>query len=356
MGPAGTQGLAGATGAQGSMGPQGPLGALGATGATGAQGPVGATGAGVTGPTGAAGPTGAIGPTGGQGIAGAAGPIGPTGATGAGLPGPQGAPGQPGPAGNLYGEDAPVFIGFTPTPVAANLGREQMHAACAAQFTGAHLCHAAEYQGATSATPVPAGGAWMDASGFSGASSYYATFSLSGPAVGRYTGNDASYNCNHWTVTNTNSGTVILPTGPTSALCNTTHVLACCTSPYQESFAGFSSATTLPNLGREAMHGVCAAQYTGSHMCFAGEYQRAHSTKPVPAAGAWMDASGFSGGSSYYATFSLNGRDNGRYTGNDASYNCNHWTANNTNSGTVILPTGPTSALCNTTHPVACCF
>jgi hypothetical protein len=65
----------------------------------------------------------------------------------------------------LFGEDAAAFAGFTSTAVNGAIGsREQMHAMCAAQFAGSHLCHTAEYQLANSSVPVPADGAWIDAS------------------------------------------------------------------------------------------------------------------------------------------------------------------------------------------------
>jgi hypothetical protein len=361
QGPIGPTGVAGPAGATGVAGPIGPTGVAGPAGPTGVAGPIGPTGvagpAGATGVAGPIGPTGVAGPAGATGVAGPAGPTGATGLAGVGATGPQGAPGQPGPAGNLYGEEAPSFVGFTIATTQGNIGsREQMHAICAAQYAGSHFCHVGEYESATPATPVPASGAWADASAFSGTSTYYPTTGVSGPNVGRYTASDSSYNCVQWTVNNTYSGTVILPTGPTNGYCNVARPLACCNTPYRETFKGFSSLTTQGNIGsREQMHGVCAAQFSGSHMCTSGEYYRTGNATPVPAPGAWVDAASFSGGSTYYPTVGIASHNLGRYTASDSSYNCVQWTVNNTYSGSVLLSTGPTNGYCNVARPVACC-
>jgi len=100
------------------------------------------------------GATGSQGPPGSSGAAGSTGPTGPQ--------GPQGVTGAAGPGGMLYGEDAAVFAGFTSATTTGNAGgREAMHALCNAAFSGSHMCHAAEYNLATSATPVPSAGAWI---------------------------------------------------------------------------------------------------------------------------------------------------------------------------------------------------
>lgn len=109
---------------------------------------------------GAMGPTGATGATGLQGPAGPTGLQGPAGA--AGNPGPQG---PAGPAGNgAYGEDIPAFAGFTQALSTGDAGgRDGMHAKCAAEFAGSHLCHASEYQ---LASPRPARGSFNAALAF----------------------------------------------------------------------------------------------------------------------------------------------------------------------------------------------
>jgi hypothetical protein len=203
---------------------------------------------------------------------------------------------------------------------------------------------------------VPASGAWLDAGAFSGSSSYTPTLGVSAPNVGRYTANDSSYNCQQWTINNTYTGTVILPTGPTTGTCSTARPLACCNTPYRETFKGFSTLTTQGNAGgREPMHAICADQFAGSHMCTTSEYYRTGNATPVPASGAWLDAGAFSGSSSYTPTLGISASNVGRYTANDSSYNCQQWTINNTYTGTVIFSTGPTTGTCSTARPVACC-
>jgi len=65
----------------------------------------------------------------------------------------------------MWGEDAAEFAGFTSLPyTGAQGGRQNMNTLCAAEFGDAHLCHAAEYYLTNSATPFPAGGAWLDPS------------------------------------------------------------------------------------------------------------------------------------------------------------------------------------------------
>lgn len=55
------------------------------------------------------------------------------------------------------------FRGFTPMTYTGNLGgRLGAHAICRAAFPGSHFCHEGEYGRATSSTPVPASGVWID--------------------------------------------------------------------------------------------------------------------------------------------------------------------------------------------------
>jgi hypothetical protein len=103
------------------------------------------------------------------------------------------------------------------------------------------------------------------------------------------------------------------------------------------------------------MHAICAAQFAGSHMCTTGEYYRTGNTTPVPASGAWADASAYTGSTSYFAGIGLAARNGGRYTSSDSSYNCLQWTANTTYSGTVIFAAGPNVGQCSVARPVACC-
>jgi hypothetical protein len=404
-GPTGADGAAGVTGPVGPLGPQGPIGLAGPTGATGAQGPAGATGVtgatgpagsgatGATGPTGAtgvmgpqgpigpagsgatgatgpqgpagnAGATGAAGVTGAAGPTGVAGPAGATGPAGTGAAGPQGAPGQPGPAGNLYGEAAASFIGFTTGTTLGNLGsREQMHAMCGAQFAGSHLCHVAEYGLANGASPVPANGAWVDTSGYTGANSTYGDYDVATPSAGRYVYTSTG-NCSAWTAlvdtySQNETGMTISATGPKSQVCNVPRALACCVSPFKEVFKGLAGSTTGAVGGREAMHSVCATQYSGSHMCHVSEYYRTQNPVSLPASGAWVDTSGYTGANSTYGDYDVATVTAGRYL-YQSTGNCSSWTAlvdtySQNETGMTVTPTGPKSQVCNGVRPVACC-
>ncbi|MHB8876782.1 MAG: hypothetical protein ACYC8T_24060 [Myxococcaceae bacterium] len=203
-GDVGVPGPPGATGAQGATGLQGTQGTPGPVGPQGLTGPQGATGLnGVAGPQGTAGAQGATGLQGATGAQGSAGPQGATGPQGAagtpGSPGPQGVAGAPGTGGNLWGEEAATFAGFTSSPVNGAMGsRFAMNASCSAAFAGSHLCHASEYHLSNSATPVPAVGAWLDVSVYEEKGSEYRRSSVASPKLGFYAGQDDSSNCNNW--------------------------------------------------------------------------------------------------------------------------------------------------------------
>jgi hypothetical protein len=316
---------------------------------------------GFQGPMGPAGPTGAIGPSG---------PAGPAGAQG--NPGPQG---PVGPAGSgSPNEDPAAFAGFTAAKYDGNAGgRDAMHARCAAEFAGSHLCHASEYIRTNSATVVPASGAWLDPSVLPYALSYEASLTFDGgPGSGRWTD---SYTCDSWTsangssfsntylaangqITTASSSTAPLPPG-----CNTQRSLACCNGTPKVQFAGFTSMITNGGSiagGRPGMHGVCASEFAGSHMCHAAEYLRASSGVTIPASGAWLDPS-------------VNERDElvlggsprfGRWT---SSYTCSGWTsASGTSFSSTFLDadgdikthsssTAPLPIGCAAQRPIACC-
>ncbi|HEY3357896.1 MAG TPA: hypothetical protein VGQ83_31885 [Polyangia bacterium] len=375
-GPTGTAGAAGATGATGPTGPAGTAGAAGATGATGPTGP--------TGPAGAAGATGATGPTGLQGVAGVTGPAGPTGDIGPagptgpagpkGDPGPQGAPGVPGTGGGLYGEEAATFVGFTTTPVTGDRGgRETMHALCAAAFAGSHLCHVSEHGLASSATPPPAGGAWIDYStSVNSQATVYAVSDIAARGSGRYIGPIDS-NCRNWTITSyVEYGSTYYTSAPVlkadgvsgTDRCSNAHVLACCSSPFVERFAGFTTSMTGTAGGRALMNFACATQFSGSHLCHSAEYARSHPTTSPPAGGAWIDWSATTNSqATVYASDETAAVDAGRYVGAIDS-NCRNWTiASYVEFGStyythapLVTPTGGTTALCSTSHPAACCY
>jgi hypothetical protein len=238
------------------------------------------------------------------------GPVGPTGPAGApgakgdhgapGPQGPQGAAGAPGVSGNLYGEDAAVFAGFTTSTVRGDVGsREAMNAACAAEFSGSHLCHSAEYALANPASPPPVGGAWVDATGFqSGNADTYIRNDLAARSSGRYTAASNDTNCTNWTALSyTSFGTVydgkgvtITPSGASYQLCKDPRPLACCKSPMREKFRGFTQATVTGDVGgRERMHFLCGSEMPGSHLCHHAEYVRAAPRVAPPVARAWVD-------------------------------------------------------------------
>jgi hypothetical protein len=115
------------------------------------------------------------------------------------------------------------FAGFT-SAAALMTGRVGMHALCTAQFSGAHMCHAAEYLRSASPDPVPATGAWLDPSvDFdASATSYHGL-----PGAGR------NYNggCTQWTSkSSTTTGVIVTVEGAfsASALCDVDRPVACC--------------------------------------------------------------------------------------------------------------------------------
>jgi hypothetical protein len=310
-----------------------------------------------------------MGPMGVMGAMGVAGSTGPAGATGpAGLQGPQGVAGSQGPGGGVFGEAAAVFAGFTTassTGVLAS-GRAGMHALCAAQFTGSHLCHVAEYFRANSATPVPPAAAWIDASGSNNQNGGELSNIISGTDFGRFVGQALSHNCDNWTSAmdgvNTTEGDTITPAGQSFSTCTATHVLACCSTPFAETFKGYTTATTSGALatGRAGMHALCGAQFPGSHMCHVAEYFRANSATTPPAAGAWIDPSGIASDNGGQLTNIIATNLAARFVGQALSHNCDNWTATmdgvNTTEGDLIAPAGQSFAACTTTHSIACCL
>ena len=232
VGPAGPIGHAGVAGPPGPIGPTGDAGATGPEGVQGAAGPMGAPGA--TGPIGDAGPAGPQGPAGSPGqvvvISSADGGSVVIDGGIAIVSGPRGPPGPVGP----YGEDSPSFIGFTTalTTGFAN-GRNQLHAMCATEFAGAHMCQHSEYVLANPRTPIPAVGAWIDGSGAPPSTSTppLSQWGISRGA-GRYVG--PQYNCASWTASS--PGVVLgtaLSTWPHDLMtCDTQRSVACCNSVF----------------------------------------------------------------------------------------------------------------------------
>jgi hypothetical protein len=272
-------------------------------------------------------------------------------------------PGARGPAGSLFGEDAAAFAGFTTAPINGAIGgREQMHAECAAAFPGSHLCHIAEYNLASSATPVPAGGAWIDNSGAADGSYTGASFvdDVATPDAGRITAWNA-YTCWGWSTTSSAWGLTLNPDGEYITWCTTTHVLACCSTPYRERFRGFTAATTTGAAGgRAQMNFLCGQEFAGSHLCHIAEYNRATPTTTPPASGAWVDASGFATPSGGTEENALAAKNLGRFTAKADYENCDNWTAtaipgSYTLQGLAVAPVHAYSMSCATARPLACC-
>lgn len=341
-GPVGMQGPSGASGPKGEKGDKGDPGVQGPAGPVGPTGPIGMPGA--TGATGPAGPMGATGP------AGSVGPIGPAGPKGdRGDPGPPGAPGAPGATG-AYSEDGAVFAGFTSATYTGLItnGRPGAHAACAAEFAGAHLCHAAEYALANSPLDIPAAGAWIDPS-----AEYDSGVTYNGsPQAGRAPN---GYSCQSYTHNGTTyGGTSVLVSGGVGwgYDCNKSRPLACCTTPKKTRFAGFTSTTSNGKLGSRARaHALCNSEFPGAHYCHAAEYLRANSSAAIPASGAWIDPSANNSGVSYVGLPTIGRQLNG--------YTCQSYVHDGTTYGGTSLQVSGAIGWgydCNKTRPLACCF
>ena len=343
-GPKGDPGLQGPKGDTGAPGPKGDTGLPGPKGDPGLQGPKGDTGpAGPKGDSGSAGPKGDPGMPGSKGDPGSAGPKGD--------PGPQGPMGPPG--SGAYIEDVGSFAGFTTTTYTGAIsgGRIAAHAACAAAFSGGHLCHAAEYIQSNSGTTVPPSGAWLDAS-ISDTESDAFNNGMAGS--GRY----VAYNgtCDSWSnASSSYYGTVVTPTGGIATQgCNASRVLACCNTPSKTRFAGFTtSATTGSASGRPAMHGRCASAFPGSHLCHATEYIRSNSATVVPASGAWVDPSLARGSTDRWNSGMP---ASGRYVYYNGT--CDSWSnASSSYYGTSITTNGGVVTQgCNASRTLACCY
>jgi MFS family permease len=236
-----------------------------------------------------------------------------------------------------------------------------------------HLREPKDTQAGALIGATQASGAWLDPSVLPYALSYDASLTFQGGlGSGRWTD---SYTCDSWTSANASSfsNTYLAPTGqiatassntaPLPPGCNTLRSLACCNGTPKAQFAGFTSMITNGGSiagGRPGMHGVCASEFTGSHMCHAAEYIRAASGVTIPSSGAWLDPS-------------VNERDElvlggsprfGRWT---SSYTCNGWTsASGTSFSSTFLDadgdikthssnTAPLPVGCAAQRPIACC-
>lgn len=118
------------------------------------------------------------------------------------------------------------FAGYTSATTNGGAGgRPKMHALCATEFPGSHLCHASEYIRSCSSTSVPSTGAWLDPSTANGTG----TSNSGMPGSGRNLFSGTT--CNAWSdATTSYNGTWVAPNGSvvTSGYCNTTRAAACC--------------------------------------------------------------------------------------------------------------------------------
>ena len=281
----------------GLVGATGPTGPQGATGATGPQGPTGSTG--LQGPQGLQGPAGPEGPQGPMGSTGAQGPAGATGAQG-----PSGPPGPPGPALLLDGgaavpllaSEGYTFAGFTPQSYDGNLGGILgANAKCAAAFSGSHFCTKREYSWIGSPVAPSTAGAWLDESAYSSSSSPN-IFPRDRQSSGLCDAWRSNGGPSEWANYMDAQGTLA---SYQYNVCNVPRQLACCRSPHQGWFRGYTSALYDGNLGGIiGAHQKCAAQYPGSHFCTKREFAWAGTPVNPGIAGAWLDESAYSSSSS----------------------------------------------------------
>jgi hypothetical protein len=271
--------------------------------------------------------------------------------------GPSGPAGAPGASG-AYGEDTGGFAGFTAATYNGSLssggavGRQAAHALCAAEFSGSHLCHAAEYLLASSPVTVPSKGAWLDVSvNVDGSLSAAAS-----PLFGRAP--SPGYSCIDWTNgSSTAYGTTVTAAGGINSggnACDTLRPLACCSTPSKVRFAGFTTAKTTGKVGgRPAMHALCAAAFSGSHLCHAAEFIRANAASAAPADGAWLDISSDLKGSLTASGMPSAGR------APSPGYSCIDWTSDSSTAyGSIATVAGGINSggvSCDKARALACC-
>ena len=98
------------------------------------------------------------------------------------------------------------------------------------------------------------------------------------------------------------------------------------------------------------MHGLCDAEFTGSHMSHAAEYSRPNPMEPIPGPGPWIEPSiDYQGSETYNASPTF---------GRTIYASCGSWSRSDINSrGRYLLTSGRIDYTgCNTVRPVACCF
>ena len=171
--------------------------------------------------------------------------------------------------------------------------------------------------------------------------------------AGRYLG---AYSCSSWNNTGGGDyGTTVNSLGTIDVYgdCSTARPLACCNTPTKARFAGFTTSTVTGAAGgRWKMHALCAAAFTGAHMCHAAEFVRANSAAAVPSDGAWIDSSTVSS----TAVANSGVTDSARYLG---AYSCSSW--NNSGGGdygTYVNQLGAVDVYgdCSKGRAVSCCL
>lgn len=119
-------------------------------------------------------------------------------------------------------------------------------------------------------------------------------------------------------------------------------------------FAGYTATTYTGSIsgGRPGAHAICAAAFSGSHLCQAAEYIQSNSATTVPASGAWLDPSISDGDSE---NFNNGMAGSGRYVGYSGT--CDSWSTTASGySGTYIATSGAiTNNACSASRVLACC-
>jgi len=239
-----------------------------------------------------------------------------------------------------------------------------MHAVCDAEFSGSHLCHASEYYLTAATDAVPADGAWIDLTCAVSGSSFMTNQDIGATNTGAYTGLQNYSNCGNWASANgSHLGLTITATNATTSgkNCDEPRPLACCDSPFLETFAGFTTATYDGDQGgRGGLHLACATEFPGSHACHSAEYERTKGIDGVPADGAWIDLSAAvrQSSTSITTTSDCAAPEYGPYTGLQNYTNCGNWSSDNSSHlGLTVTSTNHTTSgkNCDELRPIACC-
>ena len=248
----------------------------------------------------------------------------------------------------MWGEDAAEFAGFTTlTYTGAQGGRQNMNAFCAEEFGVAHLCHISEYYLSNSATPYPAGGAWLDASvaEVNGSGGYHQRQRQQPLARSRWwleqqlqllrldvhgCGQQRDHRRREQRGASVQRGAAA-------------RVLQ--QSLHRELCRLYGVYDQRRDVRRPNAHFMCATEFPSSHLCHAGEYWRSHPDISPPPEGAWLDPSGAvttqAGSHSDAPSSVLATPTAGRYGSPMASsWNCRAWTSIANGDSGVFARTG----------------